>query len=101
MPGMRFGGEGGTRNASVVVRVALQVGVAAPLTAVHVAGVPSVALPFMNCTVPVGLAPVPDAETVAVSVTLLPDLMVVAELVTAVVVATPTVILTADVVDVE
>jgi hypothetical protein len=44
----------------------------------------------MNCTVPVGLAPVPVPETVAVSVTFPPDLMLVAELVTVVVVVWPT-----------
>jgi hypothetical protein len=43
----------------------------------------------MNCTVPVGLAPVPVPTTVAVSVTLPPDEILVDELVTVVVVATP------------
>jgi hypothetical protein len=47
----------------------------------------------MNCTVPVGLAPVPVRVTVAVKVTLPPDLMLVAELVTVVVVATPVVVM--------
>jgi hypothetical protein len=100
MVGIRFGGDGGVRNARVVIRVALQVGVAAPLTAVHVAGAPSAAVPFINCTVPVGLAPVPVAETVAVNVTLPPDLMLVAELVTVVVVVWPTASETADDVEV-
>jgi hypothetical protein len=89
MFGMRFGGDGGARNASVVIKVALQVGIAAPATAVHVAAAPSAVVPFMNCTVPVGLAPAPVPETVAVSVTLPPELMLVAELVTVVVVASP------------
>jgi hypothetical protein len=44
----------------------------------------------MNCTVPVGLAPALVPETVAVSVMLPPELMLVAELVTAVVVVAPT-----------
>lgn len=85
---MRFGPAGGARNASVV-KVAVHVGDAAPDTLVHVAAAPSAALPFMNCTVPVGLAPVPDPETVAVSVMLPPDAILVDELVTAVVVASP------------
>jgi hypothetical protein len=42
----------------------------------------------MNCTVPVGLAPVPVPTTVAVSVTLPPDGMFIDEDVTVVVVAT-------------
>ena len=89
--GMRFGPEGGAQNAKVVESVALQVGEAAPDTAVHVWAVPRVALPFMNCTVPVGLAPAPVPTTVAVSVTLPPDAMLVDELVTVVVVVCPTV----------
>lgn len=86
---MRVGAEGGgVKNAKVVVKVALQVGADTPVTAVHVAGAPRAAIPFMNCTVPVGLAPVPDPVTVAVSVTLPPDAMLAEELVTVVVVAT-------------
>lgn len=68
----------------------MQVGEDAPETAVHVWAVPSAVLPFMNCTVPVGLAPVPVPTTVAVSVTLPPPAgRFVDELVTVVVVATP------------
>jgi hypothetical protein len=89
MFGMPFGGDGGARNASVVISVALQVGVA-PDTAEHVCAVPRAVAPVMNCTVPVGLAPVPVPVTVAVSVMLPPELMLVAELVTAVVVVAPT-----------
>lgn len=94
--GMRFGPEGGARNAKVVVRVALHVGEDAPDTAAHVWAVPRVALPFMNCTVPVGLVPVPVPTTVAVNVTLPPEEMVEAELVTVVEVVCPTVKETAE-----
>ena len=88
MVGTRFGPVGGARKAKVVVSVALQVGDVAPETAEQVCGVPNAALPFINCTVPVGLAPVPVPTTVAVNVTLPPDLMLVDELVAVVVVAT-------------
>jgi hypothetical protein len=44
----------------------------------------------MNWTVPVGLAPVPVPTTVAVSVTLPPDEMLVDELVAVVIVVCPT-----------
>ena len=90
MPGMRFGPDGGVRNAKVVVRVALQVGEDAPDTAIQVALAPSRAVPFMNCTVPIGLAPVPAPVTVAVNVTLPPEAILVDELVTIVVVCSPT-----------
>jgi hypothetical protein len=86
---MRFGADGGVRKAKVVVRVALQVGDDAPDTAVQVAAAPSVVVPFLNCTVPVGLAPVPVPVTVAVRVTVPPEAIFMEELVTAVVVATP------------
>ncbi len=85
--GMRFGPVGGVRNAKVVVRVALQVGEVAPDTAAQVAAAPSAVEPFMNCTVPVGLAPVPIPVTVAVKVMLPPEAILVEELVTVVVVA--------------
>ena len=68
--------------------MALQVGMAAPATAVQVCGVPSAVLPFMNCTVPVGLAPVPVPVTVAVKVVLPPEAILVGEAVSAVEVAT-------------
>lgn len=56
---MRFGTEGGDRNAKVVVKVAVQNAVAVPVPAVgmHVAAVESAVVPFLNCTVPVGPAP--------------------------------------------
>lgn len=81
--GMRRGPVWGVKKASVVDRVALHVG-EAPDTAVHVCGVPSAVDPFMNCTVPVGLAPVPVPTTVAVNVTFPPEEMLVGELVTVV-----------------
>lgn len=97
---MRFGPYGGAKNDKVVMSVALQVGGVAPETAEHVCAVPSAVLPFMNCTVPVGLAPVPAPATVAVSVTLPPEEMVVAELRTMVVVLWPTARETAEEVEV-
>ena len=100
MVGTRFGPVGGARKAKVVVSVVLQVGDVAPETAEQVCAVPSAVEPFMNCTVPVGLAPAPVPTTVAVSVTLPPDLMLVAELVTVVVVVCPTVKVNADDVEV-
>jgi len=87
MVGIRCGPDGGARKAKVVVNIAVQVGDVAPDTAVHVCAVPSAVVPFMNCTVPVGLAPVPVPTTVAISVTLPPDEILVDELVTVVVVA--------------
>ena len=57
--------------------------------------------PFMNCTVPAGLAPVPVPTTVAVSITLPPPAgRLVGEAVTVVVVVCPTAKLTADDVEV-
>jgi len=97
---MRFSPDGGAKNDKVVMSVALQVGDVAPETAEHVCAVPSAVLPFMNCTVPVGLAPVPVPTTVAVSVTLPPEEMVVAELVTVDVVVSPTARETAEEVEV-
>lgn len=89
---MRSRPAGGAKKDKVVVSVALHAGGDAPDTAVHVWAVPRAVLPFMNCTVPVGLAlaPVPVAATVAVKVTLLPEETLAEELVTVVVVATPT-----------
>lgn len=79
----------------------MQVGDAAPDTALHAAGVLRAVAPFMNCTVPVGLAPVPVPTTVAVRVTLPPPAgRLVGEAVTVVVVVCPTVKLTAEVVEV-
>src|SRR5438105_3916983 len=98
--GMRFGPDGGAKNDKVVMSVAMHVGGVAPETAEHVCAVPSAVLPFMNCTVPVGLAPVPAPATVAVSVTLPPEEMVVAELRTLVVVVWPTARETAEEVEV-
>lgn len=69
--GTRFGPAGGARKAKGVISVALQLGDVAPETAEQVA-VPSAVDPFMNCTVPVGLAPEPVPATVAVKVTLPP-----------------------------
>ena len=90
MVGTRCGPDGGARNAKVVISVAVHVGEVAPDTAVQVCAVPSAVVPFsINCTVPVGLAPVPVPTTVAVSVTLPPDEILIDELVTVVVVATP------------
>jgi len=54
----------------------------------------------MNCTVPVGLAPEPLPTTVAVNVTLPPEEIVVAELVTVVEVVCPTANETAEEVEV-
>ena len=65
-------------------------GAVAPDTVVHVCAVPSAVVPFMNCTVPVGLAPAAVATTVAVSVTLPPDEILVGEPVMVVMVVCPT-----------
>ena len=50
---------GGVRNDSATVRVAVQkaVAVLVPAVGAHVTAVESVAVPFLNCTVPVGPAP--------------------------------------------
>ena len=76
---------------SRVISVAVHVGDVALDTAEHFCAAPSAVLPFMNCTVPVGLAPVPIPVTVAVNVTLPPDGILVGEPVTVVVVVWPTV----------
>src|SRR5713226_9062139 len=93
---MRFGTEGGDRNAKVVVKVAVQnaVAVLVPAVGMHVTAVESAVVPFLNCTVPVGPAPLLVVETFAVRVTLPPEAILVAELVTLVVVCTPTVTVT-------
>jgi hypothetical protein len=74
--GVGWVGTTGVKCDSVVISVAVQVPGVVPLPAVgaHAAGVPSAAVPFMNCTVPVGPGPplvVP--VTLAVSVTLPPE----------------------------
>jgi hypothetical protein len=71
----RRGSTSGTTCDNVVVNVAVQdaPAVAVAPTGVHVAGVPSDADPFMNCTVPLGtFTLLLFDETVAVSVTLVP-----------------------------
>src|SRR2546426_12314008 len=73
MPGMRFGPDGGVRNAKVVDRVALQEGEDAPDTAIQVALAPSMAVPFMNCSDPIGLAPGPAPVTAAGNVSRHPE----------------------------
>ena len=60
---------------SVAVQNAAAVLVAA--VGVHVAAVPSELEPFLNCTVPVGPAPLLFVATVAVRVTLPPETMLV------------------------
>ena len=87
--GARFDPLGGVRRDRVVISVAVQVPgvVLVPAVGVQVAGVPRAVVPFMKVTVPVGpaallLVPV----TFAVSVTLPPELMLVALDVTTVVV---------------
>ena len=56
-----------------------------PLAAegVHVAAAPKLLEPFLNCTAPVGPAPLLDVEIVAVSVTLPPATILVTLLATA------------------
>jgi hypothetical protein len=77
---------GGVRSDSVVANIAVQVVVLLP--AVHFAAAPSAAVPFMNCTVPLGGAPLDVVTvTVAVSVSLPPEAIDVALGVTTVVVA--------------
>jgi len=79
MRGIRRGKDGGDRKESVVVRVAVQ-NAAAVLDAavgVHVAAAESALDPFLNCTVPVGPAPLLIVATVAVSVMLPPEVMLV------------------------
>jgi hypothetical protein len=89
------GAVGGVKNESaVVVSVAVQKAVAAPAPAVgvQVAGAERVVVPLLNCTVPVGPAPLLVVVTVAVNFTLSPALMLEAELVTVVVVASPVIV---------
>jgi hypothetical protein len=77
-------------SASVVIRVAVHVpGVeAVPAVGMQVAAVPNAVVPFMNCTVPVGPAPLLVVPvTFAVKVTVPPDAIDVALGVTTVVVA--------------
>jgi len=65
----------GTSCESVVVNMAVQDAAAAALAAdgVHVAAAPRLLDPLLNCTVPVGPAPLLVLEISAVSVTLPPD----------------------------
>jgi hypothetical protein len=81
----------GTNSDSEVVSVALHnaVVVLVPAVGVHITALPKLLDPFLNCTVPVGPAPLLVVFTVAVSVTLPPDAMVVALEVTVVVVVSP------------
>jgi hypothetical protein len=60
-----------------------------PAVGVHITALPKLLDPFLNCTVPVGPAPLLVVFTVAVSVTLPPDTMLVALEVTVVVVVSP------------
>ncbi len=66
----------GTNCESAVVSVAVHDAVpeleATPDVGVHVAALPKLLEPFLNCTVPVGPAPLLEVEIVAVSVTLPP-----------------------------
>jgi hypothetical protein len=59
---------------------------AIPDVGVHVAAVPRLLAPFLNCTVPVGPAPLLLVEIVAVRVTLPPEVIVATLEVTAAVV---------------
>ena len=73
----RVGAAGGVRWESVVIRVAVQVPglVLVPAVGGQVAGEPSAVVPFINCTVPVGPGALLVPVTLAVSVTLPPDMM--------------------------
>jgi len=76
------------------------VAVLVPAVGVQITAVERLVVPFVNCTVPVGPPPLLVVETFAVRVTLPPEAILVDELVTAVVVSTPTVSVTpADVED--
>jgi hypothetical protein len=99
MVGMRFGTDGGARNAKVAVRVAVQNAVAelAPAVGMHVTAVESALVPFLNCTVPVGPAPLLVVATVAVSITLPPEAILIAEALTVVVVDNSVAVLTVSV----
>lgn len=89
--GCDSGFDNGTNSESAVVRVAVHnaVVVLVPAVGVHITALPKLLDPFLNCTVPVGPAPLLVVFTFAVSVTLPPDAMVVALEVTVVVVASP------------
>src|ERR1700675_1898483 len=88
MTGIWRGTGGGARNDSVVVSVDVQNADAVLVAAVgvQVTAVPSVVDPFLNWTVPVGPTPLLFVVTVAVSVTLAPEVMLVKLGVTVVVV---------------
>ncbi len=81
----------GTNSDNVVVSVAVHKAFpeveAVPDVGVQVTALPKVLDPFLNCTVPVGPAPLLVVEIVAVSVTLPPAVIVVTLDVTAAVVA--------------
>ena len=81
-------------NDKVVVRVAVQNAVAelVPAVGVHVTAVERTVAPFLNCTVPVGPAPWLVVDTVALSTTLPPEVMLDGDAVTVVVVACPTIV---------
>src|SRR6266851_83754 len=67
----------GTNSESAVVSVAVQraFAVALAFVGVQVTALPRLLDPFLNCTVPVGPAPLLFVFTIAVSVTLPPDTM--------------------------
>src|SRR5579859_5916304 len=69
--------SGGARKDSVVVNVAVQDADVVVVAAVgaHVTAVESVLAPFLNWTVPVGPAPLLFVVTLAVRVTLPPEMM--------------------------
>jgi hypothetical protein len=69
--------NGGARKDRVVVNVAVQDAevVVVASVGVHVTAVDRVLAPFLNCTVPVGPAPLLFVVTLAVSVTLPPETM--------------------------
>lgn len=69
------------------MKVAVHVGTDAPETAAQLTADPRLVVPFLNCTVPAGLAPVPVEVTVAVKLTLPPEAIEVGEAISAVVVA--------------
>ncbi len=96
--GLAIGTNCDSAVVSVAVQNALPVLEAVPEVGVHVAGVPRLLAPFLNCTVPVGPAPLLVVEIVAVSVTLPPEVIVVTLEVTAAVVVA-FVIVTASVFD--
>jgi hypothetical protein len=98
IPSGKAGSRGGVRGSlngtnceRAVVNVALQNAApeldAVAAVGVHVAAEPKLLVPFLNCTVPVGPAPLLEVEIVAVSVTLPPATTLVGLLATAPVVA--------------